>query len=266
MFRTITIDTDRRGVARLTLNRPERHNALDGTMIGELAEAAGRLGQDPEVRVVVLAAQGRTFCAGGDLGWMREQMEADSAARALEARRLAGMLQALDTLPKPLVAEVQGPAYGGGVGLLSVCDIAVGAEGASFALTETRLGLIPATIGPYVLGRIGPAAARRTMLPSRRFDAREALAMGLLARVVPPEGLRDAVEEEIGHLLACAPGAVADAKRLIRTLGGGVDPERIEASIAALVARWETEEARDGIAAFFDRRDPPWSRREPGPS
>jgi methylglutaconyl-CoA hydratase len=258
---TITLDTDRRGVARLTLNRPGKHNALDGTMIAELAEAAVRLGQDPAVRVVVLAAEGPTFCAGGDLGWMREQMAADGAARATEARRLAGMLRALDTLPKPLVAEVQGPAYGGGVGLLSVCDVAVGTGGATFAMTETRLGLIPATIGPYVLARIG-AAARRVMLSSRRFDAAEALRMGLLARVAPPEGLRAAVEEEVGRFLACAPGAVADAKRLIRSLGAGVDPAMIETSVAALVARWETEEAQAGIAAFFDRRDPPWT--EPG--
>lgn len=263
-FETITIHTDPRGVARLVLNRPEKHNALDGTMIGELAEAAGRLGQDPAVRVVVLAAEGRTFCAGGDLGWMRAQMQADSAARAKEARRLAEMLRALDMLPKPLVAEVQGSAYGGGVGLLSVCDVALGVQGASFALTETKLGLIPATIGPYVLARIGAAAARRGLLSSRPFAADEARAMALLARVVPPERLRDAVEEEVALFLDCAPGAVADAKRLIRTLGYGADPAAVEASIAALVARWETEEAREGIAAFFERREPPWKQPDPG--
>ena len=262
MFRTITLDTDARGVARLMLNRPERHNALDTVLISELTKAAEQLGRDTAVRVVVLAAEGPTFCAGGDLGWMREQMEADAAARASEARRIAGMLRALDTLPKPRVAEVQGAAYGGGVGLLSVCDVAVGVEGAAFAMTETRLGLIPATIGPYVLARIGAAAARRLMLPSRRFGAEEALDMGLLTRVVPPEARRAAVEEEVGLLLACAPGAVAAAKRLIRTLGGGVDPGMVEASIAALVERWESEEAREGIAAFFERRDPPWRRTD----
>ncbi|EYD74872.1 Methylglutaconyl-CoA hydratase [Rubellimicrobium mesophilum DSM 19309] len=268
MFRTIMLDTDGRGVARLTLDRPERHNALDATMISELTEAAERLGQDPAVRVVVLAAAGPTFCAGGDLGWMREQMVADGAARAAEARRIAGMLRALDTLPKPLVAEVQGPAYGGGVGLLSVCDVAVGAEAeaATFALTETRLGLIPATIGPYILARIGVAASRRLMLSSRRFDTREALSLGLLTRVVPPERLRDGVEEEVRAFLACAPGAVAAAKRLIRTLGGGVDAATVEASIAALVERWESEEAREGVAAFFERRDPAWRLGDPPPS
>lgn len=259
MFQTISLETDRRGVARLSLARPDRHNALDGAMIAELARAAQRLECDEAVRVVILAAAGPTFCAGGDLGWMREQMEADGAKRTEGARRLAGMLQALDTLPKLLVAEVQGPAYGGGVGLMSVCDLAVAVDGATFALSETRLGLIPATIGPYVLARIGPAAARRVMLNARRFDAAEALAMGLLTRVVPPEGLRAAVEEEVGRVLACAPGAVSDAKRLIRALGGGVDPAAIETSAAALVARWATGEAREGIAAFFEKRDPPWA-------
>lgn len=261
MFQTIAIDKDRRGVARLTLSRPERHNALDGTMIAELAEAAKRLGEDPAVRAVILAAEGRTFCAGGDLGWMREQMAADGATRGQEARRLAGMLQSLDTLPKPLLGEVQGPAYGGGVGLLSVCDLALGVEGATFALSETRLGLIPATIGPYVLARIGAAAARRVMLNSRRFGAEEALAIGLLSRIVPPDGLRAAVDEEVGHVLDCAPGAVADSKRLLQALGSGVDPAAVETSIAALVARWETEEAREGITSFFEKRDPPWATR-----
>lgn len=264
MFRTIRLEADPRGAARLTLARPEKHNALDATMMEEITEAAQSLASDPAIRVVVLAAEGRTFCAGGDLAWMRAQMDADGETRAREARRLATMLAALDALPKPLLAEVQGPAYGGGVGLLSVCDIAVGAEGAAFAMTETRLGIIPATIGPYVVARIGLPAARRFMLPARRFDAREAQALGLLARVVPPDALREAIEEEIQALLACAPGAVADTKALLRNLGGAVPSEAVETSIKALVARWETEEARDGVRAFFDRRDPPWAARDGG--
>ena len=248
-----------RGVARLTLARPEKHNALDAALIAALTAAAGRLGSDPAVRVVVLAAEGPSFCAGGDLGWMREQMEADAASRADHARRLAGMLGALDALGKPLVAEVQGPAFGGGVGLLAVCDIAVGADDAVFAMTETRLGLIPATIGPYVVARIGEPAARRLMLPSRRFGAEEARTIGLLARVVPSGRLREAVEQETALLLACAPGAVADAKALIRSLRPTL-PDAVDRSVAALVARWESEEAQAGIRAFFDRRDPPWAQ------
>ncbi len=257
MFKTLSLAVEPRGVARLTLNRPEKHNSLDATMIVELAEAAHHLAEDPAVRVVILAASGPTFCAGGDLGWMREQMGADAAARADQARRLAGMLHALDTLPKPLLAEVQGPAFGGGVGLISACDIAIAADTAVFAMTETRLGLIPATIGPYVLARIGEPAARRTMLSARRFGAVEAVAMNLLSRTVPLARLADAVEEETALLLACAPGAVADAKAFLRSLRPSA-PDALERSIAALVARWETEEAREGIAAYFDRREPPW--------
>lgn len=255
---SLTLDLDRRGVARLTLSRPERHNALDADLMDALARAAGSLGQDSAVRVVVLAAEGRTFCAGGDLGWMRAQMEADAPAREREARRLAGMLAALDALPKPVVAVVQGPAYGGGVGLLSVCDIAIGAEGTAFAMTETRLGIIPATIAPYVLARIGEPASRRLMLPARRFDAHEARELGLLSRVVPAESVEAAVEEEVTLLLACAPGAVADAKALIRALRPAAS-DALARSVTALIERWETEEAQAGIRAFFDRTAPPWA-------
>ncbi len=259
MFRTIRLETNPRGVARLTLARPEKHNALDATMIAEITEAARALATDASVRVVVLSAEGRSFCAGGDLGWMREQMEADAATREGQARALAGMLAALDGLPMPLLGAVQGPAYGGGVGLLSVCDIAVGVEGAAFAMTEVRLGIIPATIGPYVLARIGAPAARRLVLSARRFEPEEALSLGLLAQVVPPDGLDAAIEEEVAALLACAPGAVADIKRLIRDLAQRVGPEAIDLSIQALVARWETEEAQAGIRAFFEKTAPPWT-------
>lgn len=259
MFRTIRLETDPRGVARLTLARPEKHNALDAVMIAEITAAARGLAENAAVRVVVLAAEGRSFCAGGDLGWMREQMEADAAMREGQARALARMLAALDRLPMPLLGAVQGPAYGGGVGLLSVCDIAVGMEGAAFAMTEVRLGIIPATIGPYVLARIGAPAARRLMLSARPFGPEEAQSLGLLSRVVPPEGLAAAIEEEVAALLACAPGAVADAKRLIRDLAQPVGPEAIDLSVQALVARWETEEAQAGIRAFFDKTPPPWA-------
>ncbi len=257
-MQTIRLETDARGVATLTLARADKHNALNSEMIAEVAEAARTLAADDAVRVVVLAAEGRSFCAGGDLGWMRAQMEAPAEAQAREARALAGMLGGLDALPQPFVAAVQGPAYGGGVGLLAVCDMAVGAEDAVFAMTETRLGIIPATIGPYVVARIGAPAARRLMLPARRFGAAEARELGLLSAVVPARDLGAAVEAEVSALLLCAPGAVRDAKRLIRGLSGTVSPETVERTVAALVARWETDEAREGIRAFFDKREPPW--------
>lgn len=258
-YETLDVTTDARGVARLALNRPDRHNAMDAVMIAELTEAAGALGADPSVRVVVLTGEGASFCAGADLGWMRAQIEADAATRATGARALATMLGALNTCPKPVIGRVQGGAFGGGIGMMSVCDVAIAADTARFGLTETRLGLIPATIGPYVLARIGEAMARRVFMSARLFDAAEAVTLGLTARAVPPETLDEAVEAEVLPYLACAPGAVAEAKALARHLGPPIDAATVETSIAALVARWESPEAAEGIAAFFGRRKPDWS-------
>ncbi|MBW6507141.1 MAG: crotonase/enoyl-CoA hydratase family protein [Rhodobacteraceae bacterium] len=260
MTSTIRIETDPRGVARITLARPEKHNALSAEMIAELTTAAQALGADASVRVVVLAADGASFCAGGDLAWMQAQITADAATRAAGARRLAMMLHAINTCPKPVIGRIHGNAFGGGVGMMSVCDVAIGAEGTRFGLTETRLGLIPATIGPYVLARMGESLARRVFMSSRLFDADEAVRLNLLARVVAPQGLDAAVEAEVSPYLACAPGAVAEAKAQARALGPRIDAETIEASIAGLVARWESPEAAEGIAAFFGKRKPAWAR------
>lgn len=256
---TIRIETDPRGVAHLWLARAEKHNALDAATIAALTGAAAQLGADPAVRVVVLAGEGASFCAGGDLNWMREQMAADPVTRAVQARALAGMLNALNTLPKPLIGRVHGNAFGGGIGMMAVCDVAVAATGARFGLTETRLGLIPATIGPYVVARLGEAMARRVFMSARLFEAAEAVTLGLAARAVAPADLDQAVEAEVAPYLACAPGAVAEAKALVRRLGPPIGAAEIEASIAALVARWESPEAGEGIAAFFDRRKPSWT-------
>ena len=255
---TLELNVDPRGVATLRLAREDVHNAMNAKMITELTEAADQLGRDDAVRVVVLTGTGRSFCAGGDLGWMQAQMTADAQTRASEARALAEMLGALDRMPKPLIGRVQGQAFGGGVGLMSVCDVAVGPAGAKFGLTEVRLGLIPATIGPYVVARMGAANARRVFFSGRRFDAHEAVELGLLARVVDDADLDAAVEAEIAPYLSAAPGAVAEAKALVATLGGGVDEEKITATIAALVTRWESAEAQEGIDAFFNKRKPKW--------
>lgn len=259
MYKTLSLDCDDRGVARLTLNRPEKHNALSATMIAELTEAAGRLGRDPAVRVIVLTGAGDSFCAGGDLGWMQEQMAADRAARRREALALAMMLKALNELPKPLIGRVHGNAFGGGLGLISVCDVAVAVETAHFALTETRLGLIPATIGPYVVARMGEGMARRVFMSGRVFGAEEAVQLGLIRQAVPDGMLDRAVEDEATPYLECAPGAVAEAKALARRLGSKVGAAEIEASIDALVTRWESEEAREGTEAFFARRKAGWA-------
>lgn len=257
---TIRLETDARGVATLTLARAEKHNALSAQMIAELTQAAGRIAADAGIRVVILAAEGASFCAGGDLGWMREQMGATAEQRRAEATKLAQMLQALNTLPQPLVGRVHGNAFGGGIGMMCVCDVAVGATGARFGLTEARLGLIPATISPYVLARMGEGRARRVFMSARLFGADEARDLGLLARVVAPEALDAAVEEEIAPYLACAPGAVAESKRLARMLGPRIDEEVIAATIDRLVAVWEGSEAPEGVAAFFEKGKPRWQR------
>lgn len=259
-YQTLTLDKDARGVATLWLERADKHNALNAAMIAEVTAAAEALAHDTQVRVVVLAARGRSFCAGGDLGWMREQFDAPAAQRAEEAGHLARMLQVLNALPKPLIGRVQGNCFGGGVGMVAVCDVAVGTAQVHMALTETRLGLIPATIGPYVVARMGEAMARRVFFSGRRFDADEARDLGLLARVVPPEALDAAIEQEVAPYLDCAPGAVAQAKALVRHLGAATDETMIAHSIAALVRCWDGAEAQEGIAAFFDKRRPGWQR------
>jgi methylglutaconyl-CoA hydratase len=258
MYDTITVNRDGRGVVTLTLTAPDTHNALSGAMIAELTDAARTLATD-DSRVVVLTGVGRSFCAGGDLGWMRDQFDADAMTRNAEARKLAEMLQALNTLPKPLIGRIQGQAFGGGLGMMSVCDVAIGVEGAHFGFTETRLGLIPATIGPYVLARMGEGRARRVFMSARRFDAAEAVSLGLLARVVAAEDLDAAVAAEVTPYLACAPGAVAEAKALARMLGPRIDDAVIDATIAALAHRWDSAEAQEGIGAFFDKRKPDWT-------
>lgn len=256
----LEIKTDARGVATLTLARAEKHNAMSAKMIAELSQAADMLGKDDAVRVVILAADGPTFCAGGDLGWMRDQMEATSAARRDGAFALARMLQALNTLRKPLIGRIHANAFGGGVGLMSVCDVAIGVPDALFGLTETRLGLIPATIGPYVLARMGEAKARRVFMNSRRFDAQEAQTLGLLSKIVTPNVLDATIEAEVVPYLSCAPGAVAAAKALARSLGPTIDESVLTASVDALVKSWEGDEAREGIAAFFEKRPPRWAK------
>lgn len=255
----IDLVVDARGVATLTLARADKLNALSQAMIDALTQAAARIAADRRIRVVVLAAAGPTFCAGGDLGWMRDQMAADTPTRRAAATSLAQMLGALDSLPQPLIGRIQGNAFGGGVGLACVCDVAIGVQTAKFGLTETRLGLIPATIGPYVLARIGAARARRVFMSGRVFGADEAVALDILARAVAADALDDAIAAEVAPYLSCGPEAVAAAKAYARSLGPVIDAAVIARSVDALIACWDGAEAAEGIAAFFDKRAPDWS-------
>ena len=256
MSETLMIAIDERGVARLTLTREDKHNAMSAEMIDELTEAAKALGSDGNVRLIVLAGAGKSFCAGADLGWMRGQFKASRAERIAEARRLAMMFKALNEVPKPLIGCVHGSAFGGAIGLISVCDTVIASEGARFGLTEVRLGLIPATISPYVVARIGSSAARSLFVSGRTFNASHAKSIGLIASVVAPPDLERAVNQEIAEFVAASPQAAARAKALVRSLAAPITNEIIDSVITQLADSWETDETQAGIAAFFEKRRP----------
>jgi methylglutaconyl-CoA hydratase len=260
-WQTISISIDDRGVATLRLARPQKHNSLSSQMIGELTKAAGELSADPSVRAVILTGEGESFCAGGDLEWMRSQFSASRQERIAEAMKLAGMLRALNEMAKPLIGRVNGQAYGGGLGMMSVCDLAIVSSQARFGFTETRLGLIPATIGPYVIARMGEGHARRVFMSARIFGADEAVAMGLAARSVEPDDLDAATDAEVKPYLSCSPQAVAAAKALARRLGPPIDDAIIADTVSWLADTWETADAAEGVGAFFDKRKPGWAQR-----
>jgi methylglutaconyl-CoA hydratase len=264
-FETIRVATDARGIAEVTLNRPDKHNAMNAQMIAELSEAARSLAADTVVRAVVLRANGPTFCAGGDLGWMRAQAEKDRAGKIKEAGALATMLGLWNVLPKPLIGRVHGAAYGGGLGLIAVCDVVVAEDKTRFALTETRLGLIPATIGPFVVRRLGEAFARQVFFTGKPFDTAFLMRAGMVACSCSAEELDAAVEDEIQAILSCAPGAVARAKNLSRWLMANDDPaSAADYSANALADCWETEETQEGISAFFAKETPSWRQSNQG--
>lgn len=257
-FLTIKLVTDDRGVATVTLNRPDKHNAINSEMIAELTRVADKLSADDTIRVVVLAAAGKSFCAGGDLGWMQSQMKTDRAGRIAESRKLATMLSALNKLPKPLIARVQGAAYGGGIGLMAISDVAIAVDGTRFGLTETKLGLIPATIGPFVVRRMGEGFARQVYFTGKSFGTEIALRSSLVTKTCGAQSLDRHVDEEVSTILTCAPGAVSEAKALCRTLGGSDLDKHIDQTVALLADRWESEEAQHGINAFFAHEKPNW--------
>ncbi len=258
-FRAISVEVDEQGVVDLRLNNPERRNALSARMMDELA-AFARLARDcNDIRVVVLSGAGGTFCAGADLTWMKAQINADRDTRMAEARRLAMMLKDLNEMPLPLIGRIEGAALGGGVGMACVCDIAIASRDCRIGLTETRLGLIPATIGPYVVARMGEARARQVVMGGRVFGGDEAAALGMVARAVEPEEMDSAIADEVAPYLELPQGPPGRAKALVRSLGPRIDEAVIEASIQRLADTWETEEAREGIAAFLEKRRPRWA-------
>jgi methylglutaconyl-CoA hydratase len=246
-------------VARLRMTRPQVHNAFDAALVAELTAALRRVDEDPGVRVLVLEAEGASFSAGADLNWMRGMAAASEADNRSDALALARLMRILDELPKPTVARVHGAAFGGGVGLVACCDIAIGVPAASFGLTESRLGLLPAVISPHVIAAIGPREARRWFATGEVFDAAEALRIGLLHQVVADDQLDQAVARQVALLLKAGPVAAASAKALVRSVCAHADGERHDADNAALIARLRVSpEGQEGLSAFLDKRPPHW--------
>ena len=249
----------RAGVARLTLARPEVHNAFDDVLIAELTATLESLAGDPTLRVLVLTGAGASFSAGADLGWMRRMAQAGAEENRQDALRLARLMRVLDAFPKPTVARVNGAAFGGGVGLVACCDIAIGADTANFALSEVKLGLVPAVISPYVIAAIGARQARRWFQTAETFDAAEAKRIGLLHAVVAADELDAAVDRQCALLLKAGPIAVVEAKSLARRIGNSQDADEFDAANAELIARLRVSpEGQEGLGAFLGKRKPNW--------
>ena len=258
-YTTLTISTDQRGLARVTLSREATLNAFDETMIAELTEAFTTLAHADATRVIVLAAAGRAFSAGADLRWMERASRNTQQANLDDARRFARMMQAIYECPKPVLARVQGAAYGGGVGLCCACDIVFAAPQARFAVSEAKFGILPAVIGPYLNNAIGKRNALRLALTAQQIDANQAQQMGLVQEVVELEQLHAAIEQTVTQLLANGPQALAEIKRLYGQLALAPVDEEVRELTARTIARVRaTEEAREGFAAFLAKRPAAW--------
>lgn len=257
---TLRISIRSPGVAQVTMARPAVFNAFDEAMIGELDAAFARLAGDDQVRIIVLAGEGRHFSAGADLQWMQRASQASPDWNLQDARRFAAMLARIDTCPKPTLARIQGAALGGGVGLVCACDIAVASSDASFAVSEARFGILPSVIAPYLTNAVGRRQARRLALTAERIAAAEAKALGLVHSLVPSDELDATVDETVAALRAGGPQAHAEIKLLLARLTvGPVTPEVIELTAQTISRVRGTAEAREGFAAFLAKRPAPWS-------
>lgn len=256
----VTTRTDSRGVVTLTLNRPEKHNALDGATMSELDAALASVAADSKARVVVLTGAGASFCAGADIGHMRSMLDMTEEQNVADALVLARLLRKLDEIELPLIARVNGNAFGGGVGLIACADIAIGVSSAKFALTEVRLGIVPAAISPYVVEAIGSRQARRLFLTAAPFTAQDARELGLLHFATPPEQLDQLVNEQVDHLLRGGPSALRAAKQLVRRVAHFHDRDLLRDETARLLAGLRVSpEGKEGLSAFLERRKSAWT-------
>ena len=254
---------DKRGVARLTLNRPDVRNAFDECLINQICDTMGRLSADENVRIVVLTGIGNVFCAGADLNMMRRVAEYTQTENTDDARRLAHMLRSIYHSPKPTIARVNGPAIGGGLGLIAACDISIGVNDAFFALSEVRVGLIPAVISPFVIEAMGPQQARRYFLSGEKFDAERARELGLLHELAPASELDDQLEKIIAKILVGSPNAHKEVKLLISAVTGREIDNRVFNDTAKRIAKIRaSKEGKEGVTAFLEKRKPNWIAEE----
>lgn len=254
---THNLSIDNRGVATVTLNRPEKHNAFDDELIADLTATFERVAS--EARIMVLAAAGKSFSAGADLGWMQRMANYSHAENLRDANALATMLKTLNELPLPTIARVQGAAFGGAVGLVSCCDMAVASPRASFCFSEVKIGLIPATISPYIISAIGPRAARRYFTTAERFDAATANQLGLVSEVVDEAQLDDAIENLVTALLTNSPAAVTAAKQLVQDFAERpIDTEIIAQTSERIASIRVSAEGQEGLNAFLEKRPASW--------
>lgn len=259
-----TIETAlNRGIALIWLNRPDKRNAIDDRMIGELADAFDAAIDDDDVRTILLAGRGDAFCAGGDLQWMKRAREFTPQQAHEDSARLARLLRTIHDSPKPVVARVHGACFAGGMGLAAACDIAIAGTEASFCLSEVKLGLIPSVISPYVIRAIGEHRARRYFLTAEVFDAAEAYRIGLVHDIAQTPELDGTINVVLGQLALGGPKALAEAKRLIRDVAGRAIDDALVDDTSARIARIRaSDEGQEGIAAFFERRRPEWVPRD----
>ncbi len=249
------------GLARVVLNRPERHNAFDDQVIAELSDAFDKLAADESVRAVILAANGKSFSAGADIEWMKRAAAYTKQENETASLEMAEMLNRLYTLPQPTIALVQGGAYGGGVGLVAVSDVVIATEQAKFCFSEVKLGIIPAVISPYVVRVTGSHAARRYFFTAEIFDALEALRLGLVDQIVEPADLESTGQSIAAKILENGPGAVAAAKQLIdRVSGRPIDAMLVEETAKLNAEMRATDEGREGVSAFLEKRPPAWRK------
>lgn len=247
-------------VATVTLNRPEVRNAFNDDVIVELTQAFTDLGAKADVRCIVLAANGSAFCAGADLNWMRRMADYTHAQNLADAGQLAAMLAAIYACPKPTIAKIQGDVYAGGTGLVAACDVAVSSNAANYCLSETRLGLIPATISPYVIRAMGARAAHRYFLTAERFDAAEALRIGFVHEVVAPEALDAKVAQLCQALTSAGPVAVGLCKKLVQDVAGQeITAELVRMTVASIADVRVSPEGREGVQSFLQKRKPNWT-------